>query len=326
MKIEIKDKLIGSVDKNNRAHITYKLQFWDKDNNPMENQPVQVYEENILLYDTDTNIEGGADFEVVIDIIKETRKTLNFIVGNETRTKVFVLDIEDKKINAATETQTQITTSNKISSSKRFFSEHQIWLINKGDHEFLTDSTGNIISPNFDKHEIRDNRIIAIKEGTNTYQEAIVTKNNTLSSWYKFISIDQGKIKAFDRSRYAYIKEDGRVFGWYDYITFKGGLTIATNKDTNKKELEAIIYEDGTLSNWYDAIFTNNPDDILVVKNNLYGLLIGGRKEVGWYERISNNVENYEGKWFAIRRIPGAGYMKAAINNDGTLSKWTEYK
>jgi hypothetical protein len=254
MKIDVIDKKIGDIDKNNRAHITYNLQFWDKNNNPMENQPVQVYEENVLLYDTDTNLEGQASFEVIIDIIKETRKTLNFIVGNETRTKVFVLDTGDKKIRSA------FPTINADNSEK---------------------------AENYDYIEKRSNRMIRIKDS----KESILLKNGCYSNFYEKLEIQKGKIIAHNNGLKAILYENGNMSDWHQQIVVEDDELTIIHRYTPNSISYAVLFEDGSISDFYKLIYRKRDKTIFTNHNDQKAILYKDQTTSDWYNII--DVETY---------------------------------
>lgn len=122
MRIDILSQNIKHVDVDKRAHIAYELQFSNDENNPIENAAVQVFEGNELVYDTDTNIDGVANIELILDIIKETRKVLDFAIGIERRTKVFLLELGDEKV-VEVVSRMKTARQDRLQMCDRFFPE-----------------------------------------------------------------------------------------------------------------------------------------------------------------------------------------------------------
>ncbi|MGL5831079.1 MAG: hypothetical protein ACRCZE_02920 [Candidatus Altimarinota bacterium] len=265
MKIEISEKQVVHLDAKNRAHIKYKLRFWDQSNNPIEDKALQVYEGNELLYDTDTNFEGVAEVELIMDVINETRKTLNFVIGNESRTKVFLLEVGDQKINSAIEKVGNPSPQDRANKAKRFFPEINVGIFEDKNGEVLIDSHGNIItSTSYDKIHDPDlyKNFIAEKNskyyllnhagntvGSDAFDEIVI--NTPIANYYRVtkngkhgIMRNSGDYLISGLSRKAYLlKEPNHEFPFYQI------------SDGNKYKL--INDRKKEISGWYERIYCN---------------------------------------------------------------------
>jgi|GEM_PF-4331545 len=104
MRIEIAKADFQYIDANNQAHYKYKLQFWDENNDPIEDQEVRGFVEDAesetmkKIADTNTNIDGVIEVQVVFDLAKETQKSVQFVIGFEKREAILSVDMTREEI------------------------------------------------------------------------------------------------------------------------------------------------------------------------------------------------------------------------------------
>jgi hypothetical protein len=104
MRIEVAKSDFLHVDAKNRAHLSYRLRFWDEKNNTIEGKPVQVYEKDSgksaerKISDDNTNIDGEVEIRVVFDLISETQKLLMAVIDDQKREIVLPVDMSNPMI------------------------------------------------------------------------------------------------------------------------------------------------------------------------------------------------------------------------------------
>lgn len=281
MKIDVLNKDVKYVDPNNRAHISYELQFWDNENNPIEYEEVQVFEDKLLIYDTDTDVEGKAKIELIQNIITEVRKTLDFVVGKHSRSKVFLLEIGDEKVKKSFAKVDEIKKTeeknigNRINSCKRFFPKLDVGIVEENGRLILMNGKGVKLSTNaFDEIEDFSSNLSVARIGTKSY--LINSTGEILSDWYDKVKVVRSVFSIAERGvKSVLLNHEGKtILDWCDDIRFDSNLGIYVAMRAGK---ELFLDQNGeTIIDWCDDIEKINGSDCRLSFNKGHVSLYSG--------------------------------------------------
>lgn len=220
MKIEQIDRRVDNLGTDSHVHVKYRLRFLDGNNNPIENEQVQVFQDEKLIFDADTNAEGVAMIEVLADIIKEMNRRVTFVVGLEQkRDYVFSFEVEVKQREneiLARERAQQQVCKKRISSCKSFFPALKIGVTMEDGKEALINDNGELLSGWFDEINLDVERQVAIIRKDNKYALLDLSGEKGTVGWcdeLTLTSIDGVWTGRKDKKYYLYTTLDNGRFG-----------------------------------------------------------------------------------------------------------------
>lgn len=248
----------------NQFEVNYKFQFFNSENDPIENKQVQVFAGDKLVFDTDTNAEGVADVEVIANIMEETLKQITFVVDGERRDKVLLFEFGAKQREERTRA---LEAEQKALEEKRKAEQMAIEKAERARRWELKQAERARQKVLEDEEKAKQ---MALEKAERTRQKALEEKErarkNRISVCEKFFA-DLGVGIVTEHGKKFFMNENGDLLSdGYDEIVLFDGKMLAKVRRGSKYALMDITGK--IILEWCDEIMAPNFEGAWAVKKN----------------------------------------------------------